>query len=83
MLGYHQSDESGPGDDGTYDAPVTVVSLGMLLPLMIVGFAAYVAWDGGITLRGKGGPSMRYSGFHAVASVVSTCLGFAMVLVAK
>ena len=84
MLGRFRFDnEPLTGDDGTYDPPSVVVTLGVLLPLVVVGLAAYVAWDGGVTLRGRGGPPVRYAGPHAAAGVPIACVGVALVLAAK
>jgi hypothetical protein len=84
MLGrFRFNDEPLTGDDGTYDSPPVVVALGVLVPLVVVGLAAYVAWDGGVTLRGRGVPPVRYTGLHAAAGVPVACVGVALVLAAK
>jgi hypothetical protein len=84
MLGrFRFNDEPLAGDDGGYDSGFIVVTMGVLMPLAAVGVAAYAAWSGGITLRGKFGPPVRYEGVHAVAGVAGACVGLALLLVAK
>lgn len=79
MLGRFQfDDEPLAGDDGTYDSRLVVIACGVLFPLAVICFGGFVVWNSGLTLR-----RVRYEGPHAVAGLVSACLGVALLLVSR
>lgn len=84
MLGrFRFNDEPLTGDDGTFDPWYTVAGLGVVLPLLMIGYAIYCIWDGGVYIKGRFGAGWRYEGFQAVTSAVLFLLGMSALMVSK